>query len=48
MYYLNHNQDIVELLEKIKEFRAEYPTELLSARRVLFINLLSRYIIALM
>ena len=48
MYYLNHNQDIVGLLEKLKEFRVEYPAKLLLARRVLFINLLNRYILALM
>jgi len=47
MYRLNHNQDIVELLEKLKGFQAEYPTALLSARRVSFIRLVSRYIIAL-
>ena len=29
MYRINHNQDIIELLEKLKEFRAEYPSELL-------------------
>ncbi len=46
MYYLNHNQDIVELLEKLKEFRVEYPAKLLLARRILFISLLNRYCIA--
>jgi hypothetical protein len=47
MYRLNHNQDIVGLLEKLRGFQAEYPDELLSARRVSFIRLVSRYIIAL-
>jgi hypothetical protein len=44
MYRLNHNQDIVVLLEKFKEFQAEYPANLLYARRLSFIRLVSRYI----
>jgi hypothetical protein len=44
MYRLNHNQDIVSLLEKLKESRVEYPAELLFARRIAFIRLLGRYI----
>jgi hypothetical protein len=48
MYYINHNQDVVELLEKLRELRAEYPIELLSARRVSFLNLLNHYVSALM
>jgi hypothetical protein len=47
MYRLNHNQDIVELLKKLREIRAEYPVALLSARRVLFIRLVDRYVTAL-
>jgi hypothetical protein len=46
MYRLNHNHEIVELLEKLKEFRAEYPADLLVARRVSFIRLVGRYISA--
>jgi hypothetical protein len=48
MYRLNHNQDIIELLEKLREFRADYPAELLLARRLSFVSLVNRYIIALM
>lgn len=48
MYRLDHNQDIVELLEKLKGLRAEYPAELLSARRFSFVRLVNRYIIALL
>ncbi len=47
MYLHNHNQDIIELLERLKQFRTEYPVELMSARRVLFILLLNRYTVAL-
>jgi len=44
MYRLNHNQDIVGLLEKFKEFQAEYPADLLYERRISFIRLIIRYI----
>jgi hypothetical protein len=46
MYRLNHNHEIVELLEKLKGFRAEYPADLLVVRRVSFIRLVGRYISA--
>lgn len=48
MYRFNHNQDIVELLEKLKELRADYPAELLLQRRFSFVSLVSRYITALL
>lgn len=47
MYRIDHNQDIIELLEKLRNLRAEYPAELLSARRFLFILLVSRHTIAM-
>ncbi len=47
MYLHNHNQDIIELLERLKQLRTEYPADLMSARRVLFILLLDRYTVAL-
>jgi len=47
MYRLNHNQDIVDLLLKLKELRAEYPVKLLSTRRSLFVRLVSRYVVGL-
>lgn len=47
MYRLDHNQDIIELLERLKQFRTEYPIALMSARRISFILLLNRYIPAL-
>ncbi len=46
MYRINYNQDIIELLEKLKQFQVEYPAELLLARRLLFIRLLNHYLIA--
>jgi hypothetical protein len=48
MYHLNHNQDIIELLEKLRGFQAGYPARLFFARRVSFISLVNRYIIALL
>ncbi len=45
MYHLDHNQDIVELLERLKALQAEYPAGLWSVRRHAFINLLSRYLL---
>ncbi len=47
MYSLNHTQDIVELIKKLRKFGAEYPSELLSTRRVSFTELINRYIMAL-
>lgn len=47
MRYFNHSQDIVELIRKLRGFGAEYPPELLSARRCSFIELISRYVMAL-
>jgi hypothetical protein len=44
MYRLNHNQDVIELLLKLKEFEQEYPVRLLAVRRASFISLLARYI----
>lgn len=44
MYRLNHNQDIIELLLKLREFEQQYPVRLLVARRNSFIALLNRYI----
>ncbi|MGB8984594.1 MAG: hypothetical protein WCC12_22195 [Anaerolineales bacterium] len=48
MYRLKYNQDVIELLEKLKGLRMEYPVDLLSARRDLFIKLVTQYIAALM
>jgi hypothetical protein len=48
MYRLNHNQDIIELLERLKELRADYPAELLVARRLFFISLVYRHIMTLL
>jgi hypothetical protein len=47
MYRLNHNQEIIELLLKLRDYEEQYPVRLLAARRVSFITLLSRYIHAL-
>lgn len=47
MYRLKYNQDIIELLEKLKALRMEYPGNLLSARRASFIKLVTQYITAL-
>jgi hypothetical protein len=47
MYRLNHNQEIIEILLKLREFEEEYPVRLLTARRLSFIALISRYIHAL-
>ncbi|MDQ2693000.1 MAG: hypothetical protein M3Y68_13265 [Chloroflexota bacterium] len=44
MYRLNHNQDVIELLLKLKEFEQEYPVRLLAVRRASFITLLARYV----
>jgi hypothetical protein len=44
---LNHSQDIIELIKKIRGFNVEYPSELLSVRRVSFISMISRYIVEL-
>jgi hypothetical protein len=47
MYRLNHNQDIIELLLKLKGFEQEYPVRLLAERRASFITLVARYVGAL-
>ena len=47
MYRLNHNQDIIELLLKLKAFEQEYPGNLLSVRRASFLSLVARYVGAL-
>lgn len=44
MYRLNHNQDIIELLLKLREYEEQYPVRLLAARRLSFVALLSRYV----
>lgn len=44
MYRLNHNQEIIELLLKLKEYEEQYPVRLLAPRRLSFIALISRYI----
>ena len=44
MYRINQNHEIVSLLLKIKEVEEEYPPDLLSARRALFMRLIHRYI----
>ena len=44
MYRLNHNQAIIELLLKLREYEEEYPVHLLAARRLSFIALISRYV----
>jgi hypothetical protein len=44
MYRLNHNQDIIELLLKLKEFEQKYPVRLLASRRASFIALVARYV----
>jgi hypothetical protein len=47
MYRLNHNQDIIELLLKLKEFEQGYPVRLLAVRRASFVTLVARYVGAL-
>jgi hypothetical protein len=47
MYRLNHNQDVIELLLKLKEFEQEYPVRLLAVRRASFVSMVSRYVGAL-
>jgi hypothetical protein len=44
MYRLNHNQDIIELLLKLKDFEEEYPVRLISVRRASFLALVARYV----
>jgi hypothetical protein len=44
MYRLNHNQEIIELLLKLREYEEPYPVRLFTARRLSFIALISRYI----
>ena len=44
MYHLNQNQEIIELLLKLREHEQEYPPRLLEARRLSFIALIRRYI----
>jgi hypothetical protein len=47
MYRLNHNQDVIGLLLRLKEFEEEYPVRLLAVRRSSFVNLVARYVGAL-
>jgi len=47
MYRLKQNQELIELILKIREYEPEYPPRLLQARRLSFIALISRYIGAL-
>lgn len=44
MYRLNHNQAIIEVLEKLKDSRVDYPQELLAKRRLSFIKLITYYV----
>jgi hypothetical protein len=44
MYRLNHNQEIIELLLKLRDYEEQYPVRLLAARRLSFIALISRYV----
>jgi hypothetical protein len=44
MYRLNHNQDIIELLIRLKDFEEEYPVRLLEVRRASFASLVSRIV----
>ena len=44
MYRLNHNQDVIELLLRLKEFEQEYPVRLLAVRRASFLTLVARYV----
>ena len=44
MYRLNHNQDVIELLLKLKEFEQEYPVRLLAVRRASYLTLVARYV----
>ena len=44
MYRLNHNQDIIELLIRLKDFEQEYPVRLLTVRRASFLSLVARYV----
>lgn len=48
MYRLDHNQNLVELLRKLSDLRTEYPSDLYSARRLAFMRMVSRYIVALL
>ena len=47
MYRLNHNQEIIELLLKMRDYEEQYPVRLFAARRLSFIALINRYIHAL-
>jgi hypothetical protein len=47
MYRLNHNQDVIELLLKLKDLEQEYPAQLLAVRRASFLSLVARYVGAL-
>jgi hypothetical protein len=44
MYRLNQNHEIVSLLLKLKDVEEEYPADLLSARRISFVSLITRYL----
>jgi len=44
MYRINHNQEIVRLLLKLKEVEEDYPTSLFSFRRTSFLILIGRYV----
>jgi hypothetical protein len=44
MYRLNQNQEIIELLLKLREYEEQYPIRLFTARRLSFIALISRYV----
>jgi hypothetical protein len=44
MYRLNHNQDVIELLLKLRDYDEPYPVRLFTARRLSFIALISRCI----
>jgi hypothetical protein len=44
MYRINQNHEIVSLLLKLKEVEEDYPADLLSARRISFMTLITRYV----
>lgn len=44
MYRLNHNQAIIEVLEKLKDNRVDYPRDLLAKRRMSFIKQITYYV----
>jgi hypothetical protein len=48
MYRINQNQEVVRMLQKLKNIEEDYPVRLFAYRRTSFMSLIARYVGAFM